>query len=114
MEALENEVKVEIDADQFETAVLSESYNRPVLLYYWAESCPPCVAISPLMDELAEEYDGAFLLAKIELDENMKLAGQLKISGVPTIIKYENGEETDRFVGALPRSQVSEFINSSL
>ena len=99
--------------DTFEHNVLAASHDRPVLVDFWAEWCPPCVVIAPLLEQVVNEHDGEIMLAKLEVDEgeNMKLAGRYQVRGFPTIILFQNGEEKGRFSGAKPLSQIELFID---
>ena len=85
----------ETSLDTFEQDVLSISHEKPVLVDFWAEWCPPCVVVAPLLELVIKEREGEILLAKLEVDEgeNMKLAGRYQVRGFPTIILFENGEE---------------------
>lgn len=101
--------------DTFEHDVLLASHTRPVLVDFWAEWCPPCVVVAPLLEQVVNERDGEILLAKLEVDEgdNMKLAGRYQVRGFPTIILFQNGEEKGRFSGAKPASQIELFIDEN-
>ncbi|MCK5337051.1 MAG: thioredoxin fold domain-containing protein [Gammaproteobacteria bacterium] len=98
--------------ETFDKDVIQQSHQKPVLLDLWAEWCSPCLMVAPVLKQLIEDYDGAILLAKIEVDEgeNMKVAGHNKVRGFPTIIFYQNGEEKARFSGAKPKHFINEMI----
>ncbi len=99
--------------DTFEEDVLQLSHQRPVLVDFWAEWCPPCVVVAPLLEQVVNERAGEVVLAKLEVDEgeNMKLAGRYQVRGFPTIILFQNGEEKGRFSGAKPASYIEQFID---
>ncbi len=99
--------------ETFEQDVLHASHNRPVLVDFWAEWCPPCVVVAPLLEQVINERAGEVVLAKLEVDEgdNMKLAGRYQVRGFPTIILFQNGEEKGRFSGAKPASHIELFID---
>lgn len=99
--------------DTFEHDVLTASNKRPILVDFWAEWCPPCVVVAPLLEQVVNERDGEVMLAKLEVDEgeNMKLAGRFQVRGFPTIILFQNGEEKGRFSGAVPALQIELFID---
>jgi len=103
----------DVDLEQFDEKVIAASHDKPVLVDLWAEWCSPCLVIAPIMKELIEEYDGAILLAKVEVDEeeNMKLAGRYQVRGFPTILLIIKGEEIARFSGAKPLSYIREFVD---
>ena len=104
---------IETSLDSFEQDVLLASHERPILVDFWAEWCPPCVVVAPLLEQVVNERDGEIMLVKLEVDEgeNMKLAGRYQVRGFPTIILFENGEEKGRFSGAKPASQIEQFID---
>ena len=89
--------------EDFETAVVARSHETPVLVDIGADWCAPCRVLGPLLDRLARSYDGAFLLANADADENMRIAGRHKVRGFPTVIAYSRGVEIDRFHARKPR-----------
>ncbi len=102
--------------ETFDTDVLQASTDTPVLVDFWADWCPPCVVIAPLLEQVVNEHDGEVRLAKLEVDEgeNMKLAGRYQVRGFPTIILFRDGEELGRFSGAKPASFIETFIGEQL
>jgi len=98
----------------FKRVAIKESHQRLVLVDISAEWCAPCNVLMPVLDKLAREYQGKFLLAKVDADENMKIAGHYKVRGFPTVIAFVNGEEVDRFHSAQRESFVREFIERHL
>lgn len=104
----------DIDGPDFEEKVLTASHRQPVLVDFWADWCSPCLMIAPVLAKVIPEYEGQVLLAKIDADENMKLAGHYKLRGFPTIIMFVNGEEVDRFGGAKSAPEIRKFIDSNL
>ena len=102
----------DVHLHDFQEKVLDASRQRPILLDLWADWCPPCVVIAPILQQVVKEFAGRIALAKIEVDEgdNMKIAGRYKVRGFPTIILFQNGEEQGRFSGARPRHAVEQFI----
>jgi len=107
---------VEVDLDSFDKQVLEASKQMPVIVDLWAEWCSPCLVIAPILRELVNESAGRLKLAKVEVDEgeNMKLAGQYKVRGFPTVILFVEGEEVARFSGAKPLSFLREFIEQNI
>lgn len=99
--------------DTFEQDVLQASHKQPVLVDFWAEWCPPCVVVAPMLEQVVNERAGEVTLAKLEVDEgeNMKLAGRYQVRGFPTIILFQKGEEKGRFSGAMPASHIEQFID---
>ncbi|HID49191.1 MAG TPA: thioredoxin [Chromatiales bacterium] len=98
--------------ETFDANVLQASADTPVLVDFWADWCPPCVVIAPLLEQVVNELGGEVRLAKLEVDEggNMKLAGRYQVRGFPTIILFRDGEERGRFSGAKPASFIETFI----
>lgn len=98
--------------ENFETEVIAPSHQQPVLVDFWADWCPPCVVLTPILDKVANSYGGKILLAKVEVDEgdNMRLAGRFGLRGFPTVILFVKGEEVGRFSSARPEGWVRDFI----
>jgi len=98
--------------ETFEELVIQASHQRPVLVDLWAEWCPPCLVIAPILEKLAAEFAGRLALVKVEVDDgdNMKIAGRYRVRGFPTILLIEEGEERGRFGSARPAHFVREFI----
>ncbi|HEY8230103.1 MAG TPA: thioredoxin [Rhodanobacteraceae bacterium] len=94
----------------FETDVLQASLQTPVLVDFWATWCGPCKTLGPILEKLAGEYAGAFRLAKIDCDKEQQLAGMFGVRSIPTVVLIQGGQIVDAFSGALPESQVREFL----
>jgi putative thioredoxin len=94
----------------FETEVLQASLQTPVLVDFWATWCGPCKTLGPILENLAGEYAGAFRLAKIDCDKEQQLAGMFGVRSIPTVVLIAGGQIVDAFSGALPESQVREFL----
>ena len=109
-----SDISFDATEQNFQQVVLDESYKRLVLCDISAEWCAPCRILMPILDALAAEYQGRFLLAKVDADENMRIAGRYKVKGFPTVIAFVNGEEEGRFHGARRRPDVQVFIEQFL
>lgn len=94
----------------FEAAVLQASLETPVLVDFWATWCGPCKTLGPILEKLADEYAGGFRLAKVDCDKEQQLAGMFGIRSIPTVVLVQGGQIVDAFSGALPESQVREFL----
>jgi len=101
-----------ISDDSFEQDVLQSS--APVLVDYWAEWCGPCKMIAPILDEVAGSYQGKLQVAKMNVDENREIPGKFGIRGIPTLMIFKNGQLAATKVGALSKSQLTEFIDQQL
>jgi putative thioredoxin len=102
---------VELNADEFQEGAVARSHETPVLVDFWAPWCGPCQALGPALERVAEEYQGRFLLAKVDVDGNQALARQYGVRGVPAVKALVDGEVVDEFTGALPEPQIREFID---
>lgn len=102
---------VSVTAETFQSIVLEGSFERPVLVDFWADWCAPCRALMPILSKLADEYGGRFLLAKVNTDEQQALATQLGIRSLPTVMLFQSGQPVDQFMGALPENQVRDFLD---
>tara|TARA_Y100001954_G_C15252769_1_gene333631 strand:- start:26 stop:352 length:327 start_codon:yes stop_codon:yes gene_type:complete len=96
----------------FETEVLES--QTPVLIDYWAEWCGPCKMIAPILEEIAKEYDGKLKVAKINIDENQGTPPKYGIRGIPTLMIFKGGAIEATKVGALSKTQLTEFIDSNI
>jgi thioredoxin 1 len=98
--------------DTFEPEVLNS--DLPVLVDYWAEWCGPCKSIAPILDEVAQEYDGRLKIAKMNVDENQQVPAKFGIRGIPTLMLFKNGNLEATKVGALSKSQLTAFLDSNI
>ncbi len=98
--------------DSFETEVLQS--DQPVLVDYWADWCGPCKMIAPVLEEIADEYDGKIKVAKLNIDENSGTPPKYGIRGIPTLMLFKGGNVEATKVGALSKSQLTAFIDSNI
>ena len=88
--------------------------GKPMVLDFWAEWCGPCRMVSPIIDELAQEYEGRVTIGKINVDENDDVVGRFGISNIPTVIFFKNGEMVDKIVGATSKDKFKEKVENLL
>ena len=103
---------LEITDDQFDTTVLKS--DSPILVDFWASWCAPCKAIAPVLDQLADEYDGKVKIGKVNVDDNPATPGQYGVRGIPTMILFHQGKVVDQLVGAVPKNQIESLIKKAL
>ena len=100
----------DVEEADFDKLVVERSHHAPVLVDIGADWCGPCLVLEPLMTKLVKQYDGQFLLAKVDADENMRIAGRHGVRGFPTVIAYSRGQEVDRFHSAQTEGFLRRFI----
>jgi len=97
-------------AANFEADVLQKSTDTPVLVDFWAEWCGPCKQLGPILEKLAGEYNGAFELAKVDVDKEQELGAAFQVRSIPTVFLVKGGQLVDGFPGVLPEGQLREFL----
>ena len=90
------------------------SKNKTVLIDFWAEWCGPCRMIGPLIEELANEYEGKAIIGKLDVDNNQKSSVKYGVRSIPTILTFKDGEIVDRQVGAVPKETLKNVVDSQL
>ena len=94
----------DVNQDEFQTEVLDS--ETPVLVDFWAEWCGPCKMIAPIVDEIADEYDGKLRVAKVDADANQDILINYGIMGIPTLILFKDGEAVERITGFKPKGKI--------
>jgi putative thioredoxin len=102
---------IDVTAENFQAVILEGSMAQPVLVDFWADWCQPCKTLMPMLAKLADEYQGGFVLAKINTEEQQELAGQFQIRSIPACKLFVNGQMVDEFTGALPEEQIRAFLD---
>jgi len=105
---------VNIDERNASALLIEESHNRPVVVDFWADWCAPCKTLMPILEKIANEYQGAFLLAKVNADEQQGIAQQLGVRSLPTVMVIRDGQPVDGFAGAQPESLVRKMLEKYL
>lgn len=105
---------IDVTAENFEAVVIEGSKTQPVLVDFWAPWCNPCQMLIPVVSKLAEAFNGQFILAKINTDENQELAGANGVKSLPTVKMFKDGVAVDEFMGALPEGEVRAFIEKHI
>ena len=104
----------DIDQHDFGTEVLQRSHELPVVVDFWAEWCGPCKTLGPALERVAEDYDGAFQLVKIDVDQNQALSQQFRIQSIPTVMAFKDGKPASQFMGAIPEPAIREWVDQLL
>lgn len=107
-----SEKLVQLSDDSFDADVVNAS--TPVLVDFWAEWCGPCKMIAPILDEVAEEYDGKVVVGKLNIDQNPATPPKFGIRGIPTLLLFKDGKVAATKVGALSKAQLTAFLDENL
>ncbi|HJC11032.1 MULTISPECIES: thioredoxin [unclassified Blautia] len=99
---------MEITMDNFEQEVLNS--DVPVMIDFWATWCMPCKMLAPVIEELAEEANGAYKVGKIDVDRSPSLAAQFGVMSIPTVIVFKNGKAAEKSVGVVPKNQLEAML----
>ncbi|MCH8079236.1 MAG: thioredoxin TrxA [Proteobacteria bacterium] len=103
---------VHVTDSSFEEEVLKS--DMPVIVDYWAEWCGPCKAIAPVLEEIAGEYQGKLIVAKMDVDDNQQTPQKYVVRGIPTLMIFKDGDVIGTKVGQLSKSQLTAFIDSTI
>jgi thioredoxin 1 len=103
---------VEITDSNFDQVVLKS--DKPVLIDFWAAWCGPCKALAPIVDEVAQSFNGKVTVGKMDVDKNAATPSRYGIRGIPTLLVFKGGQVTEQIVGYVPRERIEQALNSSL
>src|SRR5215472_18125295 len=101
---------IDVTDESFNAEVVARSRTVPVILDLWAEWCGPCKQLSPILEKLAVEANGGFVLAKVDVDANPQLSAALQVQSIPMVVAIVAGQVADGFLGALPEANVREWL----
>jgi thioredoxin 1 len=104
--------EVKVSSENFEQEVLKSEV--PVLVDFWAEWCGPCKIVGPILADLADQYDGKFKVAKLNVDENAELTGRFNVMSIPTMKFFKSGQVVGELVGAAPKNMIEAEIQKQL
>lgn len=105
---------IDITLENFQQVILEGSMQQPVLVDFWSEGCAPCKQLLPILTRLANEYQGQFILAKVNVAEQQELAAQFQVRSVPTVMLVSQGQLLDQFNGAKPEAEIRAFLEPHL
>ena len=108
------DMEIEANDGNFQEKVTEQSRKVPVVVDFWAQWCPPCLMLGPVLEKLAREYDGRFVLAKANIDETRATAQKYLVMSIPAVKMFRDGEVVDEFIGALPESYVKQWLDKNL
>ncbi len=103
---------IEINVDNFDAEVLNS--DVPVLVDFWAPWCGPCKMLGPIVEELADDFEGKAKVAKINVDNNQELAAKFSVRGIPTVMVFKNGSSVNSFVGLKSKDDLAEALNNAM
>lgn len=103
---------LKIDGNNFEPEVLKS--NQPVLVDFWASWCGPCRMVAPVVEEMADAYDGRLKVGKLNVDENQDIASRYQVMSIPTLVMFKDGVEVNRVVGFRGKPHLQQFIDAEI
>ncbi len=110
----DKKTEIEINDDNFQEKVIEQSKVVPVVIDFFSDWCPPCKMLGPILERLAREYNGKFILAKANVDEAGATAANYGVRSIPSVKMIKEGKIVDEFVGAMPESAVKEWLDKNL
>ena len=107
-------MEIEVTDLNFETEVIEKSKTTPVLVDFWASWCGPCTILKPTLEKIATEYEGKFILAKAETDNNQTQTSKFGVMSIPSVKLFKDGKVVDEFVGTQPEAKIKEWLDQKL
>ncbi len=107
-------MKINVNDANFQKEVIEKSHEIPVLVDFWASWCGPCMMLGPVLEKISEEYDGKFILAKADTEENPAISSKFGIMSIPSVKLFKDGQVIDEFVGAQPEAPIKQWLNQKL
>ena len=105
---------INVTDQDFQEKVIEKSEEIPIVVDFWAAWCMPCLMLSPALEKFAEEYKGKFTLVKVNVEQAPETSRKYAVMSIPSVKMFKNGEITDEFVGAIPESNIKEWLNKNL
>lgn len=106
--------EIEVNDKDFQEKVVEQSNKIPVVADFWADWCGPCRALGPVLEKLVKEYEGKFILAKVNVEEAQLVSQMFEIRGIPAVKLFKDGKVVDEFVGALPEEHIKKWLDKNL
>lgn len=103
---------LEIVGENFEAEIVGS--DKPALVDFWAPWCGPCRMMHPVLEELANEYDGKAVIARCNVDDNQALAGRFSVTAIPTIVLFKGGQQVDKIIGVVPAEDLKQRLDANL
>ena len=107
-------MEIEVTDSNFEKKVIEKSSEIPVLVDFWASWCGPCVTLGPILERIAEQYDGKIIVAKASTDDNPSSAQKFGVMSIPSVKLFKDGKIVDEFIGSRPESAIKEWLDKNL
>jgi putative thioredoxin len=107
------DLKIEVSDNNFEEKVIEQSKRIPILVDFWATWCMPCLMLGPALENLAKQYKGKFVLAKLNVDNSPITSQEYMIQSIPAVKMFKNGKIVDEFIGAIPESTISKWLTKN-